>query len=341
MEEKKYDLLTLGEVLLRLSAPGNERNVTSSTFDKKIGGAELNVACAVAQLGLKTGMVTTLPSHSIGEYARRQILANRVDTTYVIADHKKNARVGIYYFEYGANPRKPQVVYDRLGTTAREMTLSDFPVDMYAQTRCFHTSGITLALNEQCRSTAIEMMKRFKEEGALISLDVNFRMNLWTGEEARACIEELLPYVDIFFCSEDTARLTFKKQGTLEGIMKSFAEEYKINVVAATKRIVQSPKIHDFGSLVYDMREDVFYEEKAYEGIEVVDRVGSGDAYVAGALFGLLKDNGCSRDAMRYGNASGALKNTVPGDIAVMTKEELDDLIEDHNNTGYHSEMKR
>ena len=92
------------------------------------------------------------------------------------------------------------------------------------------------------------MIKRFKENGTLISFDVNFRGNLWTGEEARACIEQILPYVDVFFCSEDTARLTFKKEGTVQEIMKSFTKDYKISVVASTQRIVHSPKIHSFGS---------------------------------------------------------------------------------------------
>src|SRR5699024_356692 len=152
-------------------------------------------------------------------------------------------------------------------------------------TRCFHTSGITLALSEQCRSTAMEMIRRFKDAGALISFDVNFRGNLWTGDEARECIEQILPYVDIFFCSEETARLTFLKTGEAKQIKKSCTKYYPISSVASTQRMVHSPKVHTFGSIIYDARSDKDYDEEPYLNIEVVDRIGSGDAYVSGVLY--------------------------------------------------------
>ena len=159
------------------------------------------------------------------------------------------------------------------------------------------------------------MIKRFKEKGTLISFDVNFRSNLWTGAEAKECIEEILPYVDIFFCSEDTARLTFLKTGNVKEILKSFTEEYPISIVAATQRIVHSPKSHTFGSIVYDARKDEYYEEEPYRNIEVVDRIGSGDAYISGALYGLLSSDMDCKKAMEYGNATASVKNTIPGDL--------------------------
>lgn len=341
MNGKTYDLLTLGEILLRLSSRGNERNSVCEIFEKKVGGAELNVACGVSQLGLHTGIISKLPSNSIAEYAIRQIRSNGVETEFLLRDEHKDARIGIYYYEQGAFPRKPEVVYDRLHTAAREMSFDEYPEEMYQKARCFHTSGITLALNENCRNTAFGMIKKFKENGAKISFDVNFRMNLWNGKEAKECIEQILPYVDIFFCSEDTARLTFEKEGSLKEIMKKFAMEYDIEIVASTKRVVRSPKIHDFGSVIYDAKTDEYYEEKPYEGIEVVDRIGSGDTYVAGVLYGLLAEPGNCASALQYGNAAGTMKNTVPGDIPVMNLSELDDMIAEHGNTGYHSEMKR
>ena len=155
---------------------------------------------------------------------------------------------------------------------------------MFTSARCFHTTGITLALGQKTRETAIEMIRRFKENGTLISFDVNFRGNLWTGEEARACIEQILPYVDVFFCSEDTARLTFKKEGTVQEMMRSFTKDYNISVVASTQRVVHSPKTHSFGSCIYDAINDRYVQEPAYENIDVVDRIGSGDAYISGAL---------------------------------------------------------
>ncbi len=339
---KKYDLVTLGEVLLRLSPANNERIVRSTTFEKNIGGAELNVAAGASLLGLSTSMLTVLPDSAIGIYAKNQIGFCGVGTDKIAYQNQKNARLGIYYYENGAAPRKPNVVYDRANSTMTKVSIDDFDEEIYHQTKCFHTSGITLALSKEARQTGVEMIKRFKKAGAIISFDVNFRGNLWTGEEARECIESLLPYVDIFFCSESTAQLTFKKKGTLEQMMKEFAKEYPISIVASTNRTVHSPKRHSFTSVIYNAKEDKFYEEKPYNDIEVVDRIGSGDAYCAGALYGLLSSNMDCNKALMYGNACSAVKNTIPGDMPSLDKKEIDNIIADHHmESGYQSEMNR
>lgn len=175
----------------------------------------------------------------------------------------------------------------------------------------------------------------------MISFDVNFRGNLWTGAEAKKCIEEILPYVDIFFCSEDTARLTFLKEGDAKSIMKSFTQEYPISIVASTQRIVHSPKRHTFGSIIYSAREDKFYEEAPYADIEVVDRIGSGDAYISGVLYGLLAHEGDYQRALEYGNAVSALKNTIPGDLLSTDLKEIEGIIKEHKSTGRIAEMDR
>ena len=200
-------------------------------------------------------------------------------------DQSPAARVGIYYYENGAYPRKPKVIYDRNHSSFFSLDIDEIPEEVYTASKCFHTTGITLALNEDIRETTIEMIKRFKAAGTLVSFDVNFRGNLWTGDQARECILRILPYVDIFFCSEDTARLTFLKTGTAREMMKSFTEEFPISIVASTQRIVHSPKRHTFGSVIYDAARDEYYEEEPYRDIEVVDRIGSGDAYISGALL--------------------------------------------------------
>lgn len=341
MNGKEFDLLTLGEILLRLSPPDNERIVRGDLFEKQVGGAELNVASGVSLLGLRSGIISRIPDSSIGIYAKNKIRFCGVSDDYLIFDKGKDARLGIYYYENGAYPRKPGVVYDRQNSSMTRIAIDEFGSDIYGSARCFHTSGITLALSEACRKTGIEMIKRFKEAGALISFDVNFRLNLWSGEEARECIEGILPYVDIFFCSEDTARLTFGKEGSLPEIMESFAAEYPISVMASTRRTVHSPKVHSFTSLIYDAGGKVFYEDTPYENIEVVDRIGSGDAYVAGALYGLLSEGGNCEKALKYGNASSAAKNTIPGDMPSLNRWEIENIIRDHANTGYKSEMNR
>lgn len=338
---KSFDLLALGEVLLRLSPPSNERLVRGETLQKQVGGAELNVVSGVSLLGLRTGIISKLPANDIGTYAKNRIRFCGVSDDYLVYDDSHDARLGVYYYENGAYPRKPGIVYDRMYTSINKIAVSDFEEELFASTRCFHTSGITLALSSQCRKTAVEMMKRFKEAGALISFDVNFRGNLWTGNEARECIEEILPYVDIFFCSEDTARLTFLKEGDAKSIMKSFTETYPISIVASTQRIVHSPKVHTFGSVIYDARKDTFYEEEPYRNIEVVDRIGSGDAYVSGVLYGLLsKPDDCQR-ALEIGNATSAVKNTIPGDLPSSDLREIETVIKAHKTVGLQLEMER
>ena len=204
---RNFDLLTLGQVLLRLSPPDNERLSRGDTFVKQVGGAELNVAVGAALLGLHTGVISKLPAHDIGSFMKGKIRSFGVSDDFFMYDQSPAARVGIYYYENGAYPRKPKVIYDRNHSSFFSLDIDEIPEEVYTASKCFHTTGITLALNEDIRETTIEMIKRFKAAGTLVSFDVNFRGNLWTGDQARECILRILPYVDIFFCSEDTARL--------------------------------------------------------------------------------------------------------------------------------------
>lgn len=338
-DTRAFDLLAMGETLLRLSPPENERLARGGSFRKMIGGAELNVAAGVSQLGLRTGMVTKLPGNLMGTYARNEMRACGVRDDFVVYDGSRDARLGLYYYEQGAAPRKPQIVYDRKYSSMTKIALGEFPEDMYAAARCFHVTGITMALNENCRDTAVEMIKRFKEHGTLISFDVNFRANLWNEETARSVILPILPYVDVFFCSEKTARLTFEKQGSTEDVMRSFTEEFPISVVATTERVVHSPKCHTFGSTLYEAKSHTFYKEEPYRDIDVVDRIGSGDAYISGVLYGLLSGGGCQQ-ALEFGNAVSALKDTVPGDLPCLSLSEVRQTIREHKDGGG-SEMNR
>lgn len=338
---REFDLLTLGEVLLRLSPPVNERLVQGDTVYKRAGGAELNVAAGASLLGLRTGIISKLPANDIGTFIKNNIRFLGVSDDYLVYDSGSEARLGLYYYENGAYPRKPRVVYDRRHTSMNTISIADFDENLFRSTRCFHTSGITLALSKNTRQTAIEMIKKFKENGALISFDVNFRGNLWSGEEARECIEQILPYVDIFFCSEETARLTFHKEGNVYEILKSFTEDYPISIVAATQRIVHSPKNHTFGSVLYCAYEDKYYEEEPYRNIDVVDRIGSGDAYISGVLYGLLTAPKDCHSALCYGNATGSVKNTIMGDLPSSDLKEIKSIIEAHHSSGLQLEMDR
>lgn len=339
--KKEFDLLSLGEIMLRLSPPSNERMTRGDTFSKQAGGAELNSATGAAMLGLRCGIISKLPANDLGMYIKNRVRLCGVSDDYLVYDESRDARLGVYYYESGAYPRKPRIVYDRKNTSINKLSVNDFDESIYSSTRCFHTSGITLALSTELRATAIEMIRRFKEHGTIISFDVNFRGNLWSGPEAKDCIESILPYVDIFFCSEETARLTFLKEGDAKDIMKSFTKDFPVSVVASTQRIVHSPKRHTFGSIIYSAKDDTYYEEAPYADIEVVDRIGSGDAYISGVLYGLLSHEGEYQRALEYGNAVSSLKNTIPGDLLSTDLKEIDGIIREHKSTGRIAEMDR
>ena len=183
--KREFDLLSLGEIMLRLSPPDNERLTRGDTFSKQAGGAELNAITGAAMLGLRCGIISKLPANDLGMYIKNRVRLCGVSDDYLVYDEDKDARLGVYYYENGAYPRKPRIVYDTKNTSINKISVDDYNDSLFCAARCFHTSGITLALSPQCREAGIEMMKRFKAQGAIISFDVNFRGNLWTGAEAK------------------------------------------------------------------------------------------------------------------------------------------------------------
>lgn len=338
--KKSFDLITFGEIMLRLSPPSSERLVRGDIFEKRAGGAELNVASGVSLLGLRTGIISKLPDNQMGEYIKNRTRFVGVSDDYLVYDSEPDARLGIYYYENGAAPRKPSIVYDRAGSSINRIRLEEIPDEVYTDTRMFHTSGISLALSEQTRKVCLQLIKNFKQGGASISFDVNYRANLWDEDTARATIQQVLPYVDVLFVSEETSRRMFQKTGDLQDILKSYCTEYGVRIVASTQRTVISPKKHDFTSLIYAAEQDRFYTEAPYTDIDVVDRVGSGDAYVAGVLFGLLKYDDPQK-ALQFGNATSSVKNTIPGDLPSSDFKEISSIIRAHNATGPQSELNR
>lgn len=338
--QREFDLITFGEIMLRLSPPRHDRITDSDVFQKQAGGAELNVASGVALLGLRTAIISKLPQNKLGVYIKNRIRYTGVSDDFLIYDDSPEARLGLYYYEMGAAPRKPTIVYDRKEASITRIKMEEIPPEVYGSTRMFHVSGISLALCENMRTVAIEMIRRFKEAGAIISFDVNYRANLWTEQQARETIETILPLVDVLFVSEETSRRMFQKTGELKDILKSYTEEYGVKIVAATQRTVISPREHNFTSLVYSADEDTFYTEEPYKNIDVIDRIGSGDAYVAGVLFGLLK-YGDAQIAMRFGNATSSTKSTVPGDLPSSDLAEIERIIKEHCAEGPVSEMDR
>ena len=338
--KRNYDLVTCGEIMLRLSPPRYERLSEGDVFEKHAGGAELNVASGAAQLGLLTAVVSKLPKNEMGAYIGKHVQYEGVSSEYLFYDKRPQARLGIYYYETAAAPRKPRVIYDRALSSINSLCCDDLPETFWTSTRMFHVSGITLGLSETLRLEIIHMIKKMREHGSQISFDVNYRANLWDEQTARRTIEKVLPLTDILFVSEESCRRMFQKKGTVEEMMKTFSEDFNVKIVATTQRTVHSPSCHDFTSIIYDAHKDKFYTEEPYRGIEVIDRIGSGDAYVAGVLYGLLQYDDAAT-AMHFGNAMSSMKNTVPGDQPSATLTEIEELIHRHMSTEKGSEMER
>jgi len=338
---RDFSVLGIGEVMLRLSPVGKERISHSETFDKNAGGSELNVVSGISMLGPRTGIITKLPRNEIGKFVKYKVRYSGTSDDYIIYDDSPEKRLGIYYYESGAYPRVSMVSYDRAGSSFTTLKSEELPEDVYGKADIFHTSGITLALGKEVRETVIGMMQRFYKAGALISFDVNYRAALWSEEEARETILRVLPMIDILFVSEETLRRMLGRTGTLEEIHRAFSKDYpNLDVIASTKRKVISPQKHTFSSLVYDCKEERHFEEAPYENIDVVDRIGSGDAYVAGALYGLLEYGNIEKMA-EYGDAMAALKNTVLGDTTQCDLADIERIIKNHTAKGPKSEMVR
>ena len=204
MDKNSFDLITFGEIMLRLSPPRHARIVDGDIFEKRAGGAELNVASGVALLGLRTGIVSKLPQNELGTFIKNRIRFVGVSDDYLVYDDTPDARLGLYYYEMGAAPRKPTIVYDRHQASVTRIKMSEIPDDIYHSTRMFHTSGISLALCQNMQNVAVELLRRFKAAGATISFDVNYRANLWKSkEEAIVQMKAPLPLVDILKVSDE------------------------------------------------------------------------------------------------------------------------------------------
>ncbi|MBC8584083.1 sugar kinase [Youxingia wuxianensis] len=338
--KKEFDVVGFGEVMLRLSPLGAQRLSQSELLENCPGGSELNVVSGISLLGLRTGIVTKVPDNTMGQFIKNKIRFYGVSDDYLIYDKSQTGRIGIYYYESGAYPRKPSVTYDRRFSSINSISIDEIDPKIYSSVNVFHTSGISLALGEQVRNTAIEMIKRFKKQGAILSFDVNYRANLWDEETARKTIYDILPLIDILFVSEETSRRMMQRTGTMQEIMKGYCEDFGVKIVASTHRVVKSPKCHSFNSTLYVHEEDKYYTGVPYENIDVIDRIGSGDAYVAGALFGLLK-TGNPQAAIDFGNASSAVKNTIPGDMPASDYAEISHMISVHNSGRDSGEMNR
>ena len=317
------DVITFGETMIRLSAPDKKRLEQAGSFDVNIGGSESNVAVAIKRLGLDTSFVTRLTDNPLGRMVENKIREHGVDTSDIVWTNED--RVGKYYLEFGANPRPSSVIYDRANSAISKVTKGTIDWgSIFEGARLFHTSGITPALSQSAREVTKESMVAAKEAGLLVSVDLNYRSKLWTQAEAKECMTELMDYTDILVTTEeDTERVFDITADTYEEVAQKLTEEFDFEVVAITLRDNISMWRNDWTAIAY--KDGVVYDDMTYE-LELVDRVGGGDSFTAGFLYGYL--TGDAQKGVEYGNATSAIKQTNPGDINWCTPEEVKSLAE-------------
>jgi 2-dehydro-3-deoxygluconokinase len=305
-----HELVTLGEVLLRLSIPSPARFETAHALDVQIGGAEANVAAACARLGLRTAWISALPANPWGERVRRELAGHGVDCAYVRT--VEDARLGLYFLEYGVPPRPIRVLYDRRDSAFARLTPEDVDWAPVRAARLVHVSGVTPALGDNAR----RLVRHAAATAAALSFDVNYRATLWTPAEARAFLDEILPAARYVFLGLGEARAVFGQDTTPEAVLAHVARL----APKATVSLLQGAD----GSLVLDHGQ-LFRPRRRFT-VQAVDPIGAGDAYVAGFLWALLTGRALP-DAIDAGAAVGALKCSTWGDIARIDARDVADAL--------------
>jgi len=327
-------VVTLGEIMMRLSTPDYKRFVQADTFDITYGGGEANVAAALCNYGLHGTFVSKVPDNPLGHAAINHLRRYGVDTQFIA---RGGDRLGIYFLETGASMRASQVVYDRAGASIAEVELSDFNFDEILDgADWFHTTGITPALSDKAAMLTEAALKAAKAKGITTSIDLNYRKKLWSKEKAREIMSRLCQYVDVCIGNEEDAETTlgFKAAGTdvtkgelnLDGyksVFKQMKEKFGFKYIASTLRESHSASDNGWSALVYDGTE--FYHTKEYE-VRIIDRVGSGDSFASGFIYGLVTGKSF-KEAGEFGVAASALKHTIPGDLNHVTVKEVNDLV--------------
>src|SRR6195952_3383204 len=327
-------VVTLGEIMLRLSTPDFKRFVQADSFDVTYGGGEANVAAALCNYGLNGTFVSKVPANPIGQAAINHLRRYGVDTQFVARGGK---RLGIYFLETGASMRASQVVYDRADASISEVDVDEFDFDrIFEGADWFHTTGITPALSDKAAALTEAALKAAKAKGITTSIDLNYRKKLWRKEKAREVMTKLCKYVDVCIGNEEDADTTlgFKAKDTdvtkgelnLDGfkdVFRQMKEKFGFKFIASSLRESHSASDNGWSALVYDGTD--FYHTRQYE-VRIVDRVGSGDSFASGFIYGLV--TGMSlKDSAEFGVAASAIKHTIPGDLNHATLTEVKELM--------------
>ncbi len=334
MSSKTKKVVTLGEIMLRLSPKNKDRFVQANSLDVIYGGGEANVAVSLANYGMDAYFVSKVPKHEIGQSAVNALRGMGVNTEYLL---RGGDRLGIYFLEHGASMRPSKVIYDRADSAIATAKADEFDFDeIFKDADWFHFSGITPAVSESCAEITKQALIAAKKHNVMVSVDLNYRKKLWTPDEAKACMTELMQYVDVCIGNEEDAEkvLGFKPSGTdvtkgeinLDGykdIFKQMKDKFGFKYVVSTLRESYSASDNGWSALIYDGNE--FYHSKKYD-IRLVDRVGGGDSFSAGLIYGLLEKN-TQGEALEFAVGASALKQTIFGDFNLVSVDEVEALI--------------
>lgn len=328
--------LTFGEIMLRLKSPGQERFFQSPVLEATFGGGEANVAVSLANFGLDVGYITVLPSNAIGDACVGELRRFGVDTSRI---QRGSGRMGIYYLETGANQRPSKVVYDREYAAIALAKPGDIDWDKaFEGVEWFHITGITPAISESAMELSLESVKEAKKRGITVSCDLNFRKNLWKyGKKAPEVMCELAKYVDVAIANEEDCQKSLGvtvdvkvESGELdrkkyEELSKAVLEAYpNMKLIAITLRESKSADTNGWAACLNDR--ESFYISKSYLISDIVDRVGGGDSFAGGLIYG-LNSYDSKQKALEFAVAASCLKHSISGDFNRVSVSEVETLM--------------
>ena len=329
-------VVTFGEIMLRLSTPDYKRFVQADNFDVNFGGGEANVAVSLANFGFDSYFVSKLPSHEIGQAAVNSLRKYGVKTDYIV---RGGDRIGIYFLETGASQRASKVIYDRSGSSVTSMKKDELDwKKVFENAGWFHWTGITPALGKDAQDCLVEACKAAKKAGVTISADLNYRAKLWSEKEAQSVMIPLMEYVDVCISNEEDAEksLGFKAGTTnvekasldesgYSNLAKELKDKFNFKIVAITLRESFSASKNGWSAILHDDKDcKIPYRSKRYE-IQIIDRVGGGDSFSGGLIFGLLNKSN-TKEALEFAVAASCLKQTIPGDFNSVSISEVEKL---------------
>ena len=326
-------LITLGEIMLRLSPAGFGRFVQAEQLDAVYGGGEANVAVSLANYGHNVYFVTKLPANDIAQAAVNSLRRLGVRTEEIV---RGGDRIGIYYMERGSAMRPSKVIYDRAHSSIAEAEVADFDFErIFDGATWFHFTGITPAISDKAAALTLEACKAAKKAGATISCDLNYRAKLWTPAKAQSVMRPLMDYVDVCIGNEEDAErcLGFRPDADVNAgrtdadgykeIFRRMYDTFHFKYVASTLRESYSASHNGWKAIIYNGEE--FYESRRYDIAPIVDRVGGGDAFAGGLIHGLLT-KASQGEALEFAVAASALKHTIAGDVNMVSVAEVEAL---------------